>query len=128
MLSIFLQQMFTFHSPGGGGSNSNFLYEVDISPDSEDRYLIGHKIDGRVLFPATGYLVLAWRSLAKMKGRNYKEMPVEFKNVHIHRATILPNEGSSLCRLIQTFTNIKTCIVCPSSRSFIQANCLRSYG
>merc|ERR1719445_384802 len=56
--------MFLFSSIGkyytaGGNLNSLGL----LAPDSEDHYLVGHKIDGRVLFPATGYLVLAWKAL-----------------------------------------------------------------
>ena len=54
---------------------------------------MGHMIDGRVLYPATGYLVLAWRALAKLEGQVFDQMPVCFENVHIHRATILPKTG-----------------------------------
>jgi fatty acid synthase len=50
-------------------------------------------LDGRVLFPATRYLQLAWRALAKISGQMYEQMPVAFENVHIHRATILPKSG-----------------------------------
>jgi len=32
------------------------VIKVDLSTE-EDQYLSGHTIDGRVLFPATGYLV-----------------------------------------------------------------------
>ncbi|CAC5370812.1 FASN [Mytilus coruscus] len=78
---------------GSSGSHGGATYEIDISLNSPDNYLIGHTIEGRVLFPATGYLVLAWRSLAKMKGYVYDEMPVKFENVNIYRATILPSEG-----------------------------------
>ncbi|XP_013390789.1 fatty acid synthase isoform X1 [Lingula anatina] len=78
---------------GSSGKSTAFVYEVDMSPDSPDHYLVGHKIDGRVLFPATGYLVLAWRALAKMKGQLYEQMPVTFENVAIHRATILSKDA-----------------------------------
>lgn len=78
---------------GLSGSHGGATYEIDISASSPDNYLIGHTIDGRVLFPATGYLALAWRSLAKMKGYVYEEMPVKFENINIYRATILPSEG-----------------------------------
>ena len=79
---------------GGSGSNGSCVFEVDASAESEDHYLVGHMIDGRVLFPATGYLQLAWRALAKMNGHMYEQMPVAFENVHIHRATILPKTGT----------------------------------
>lgn len=79
----------------GSGSASVCVFEIDTSStESEDAYLLGHVIDGRVLFPATGYLVLAWRVLAKMNSRKYEEMNVAFEDVHIHRATILPSTGS----------------------------------
>ncbi|XP_041363356.1 fatty acid synthase-like [Gigantopelta aegis] len=79
---------------GGTGMNSEMSFEIDISPESKDYYLIGHKIDGRVLFPATGYLVLVWKTLARMKGMFYEQMPVCFENVDIHHATILPKTGT----------------------------------
>ncbi|XP_069122700.1 fatty acid synthase-like [Argopecten irradians] len=76
-----------------GGSQSGTSFEIDISPESPDNYLVGHIIDGRVLFPATGYLVLAWKTLAKQRGQIYGEMPVVFEDVNIHNATILPENG-----------------------------------
>ena len=76
-----------------GSSNANSV-DVNISsPDSEDAYIIGHKADGRVLYPATGYLVLAWQQLARMNGQTYQQTPISFDDVHIHRATVLPSNG-----------------------------------
>ena len=57
----------------------------------------GHMIDGRVLFPAAGYLVLAWRTLARLKGTMYQQLPVVFENICIHRATIMPHTGRDDC-------------------------------
>ena len=37
--------------------------------------------------------MLAWKQLAKQMGVSYEELPVEFENVQLHRATILPKEG-----------------------------------
>ncbi len=67
----------------------------------------GHCIDGRVLFPATGYLLLAWKQLAKDIGVSYDELPVEFENVTLHRATILPKIGVTKfdVRILQTNGN-----------------------
>jgi len=87
-----------FLALGSGGSASGCASTVEInvsSPDSEDAYLTGHVIDGRVLFPATGYLVLAWRQLARMNGQTYQQTPVRFDDVQIHRATMLPSTGKS---------------------------------
>jgi len=73
-------------------ASSDYVVKVNLS-ETEDEYLAGHKIDGRIIYPATGYLMLAWKMLAKVKGQFYDRIPVEFENVTIHRATILPKQG-----------------------------------
>ena len=83
---------FQFSSSGASSTSCNF--EIDLSPNSTDKYLEGHCIDGRVLFPATGYLALAWRTLAKGTGLLLEHTPVAFEDVTFHRATILPKTGS----------------------------------
>jgi fatty acid synthase len=89
----------------GSGSASVCSFEIDaMSRDSDDHYLCGHVIDGRVLFPATGYLVLAWKVLAKMSGAKYDEMNVAFEDVQIHRATILPASGSLVSMISMTWS------------------------
>ncbi|CAL8303726.1 unnamed protein product [Lota lota] len=79
---------------GSGGSTSATLYNIDINPESPDYYMIGHCIDGRVLYPATGYLVLAWKTLMRSLGVVMDTTPVTFDDVTIHRATILPKTGT----------------------------------
>nr|DBA27527.1 TPA: hypothetical protein GDO54_008007 [Pyxicephalus adspersus] len=78
---------------GSGGSTSTTVYNVDMNPESPDIFMNGHCIDGRVLYPATGYLVLAWRTLARSLGVVMEQTPVIFEEVTIHRATILPKTG-----------------------------------
>lgn len=68
------------------------VVDVNLSKE-EDAYLSGHTIDGRVLFPATGYITLAWKTFAKMRGSTYDRMPVVMENIVFHRATILPKDG-----------------------------------
>ncbi|NXH15465.1 FAS synthase, partial [Bucco capensis] len=79
---------------GSSSSGSASVYNIDVSPSSPDHYLVGHCIDGRVLYPATGYLVLAWRTLARSLGTAMEQVPVMFEDVTIHQATILPQKGS----------------------------------
>lgn len=68
------------------------IIEINLGKD-EDAFLAGHTIDGRILFPATGYMTLAWMTFAKMKGMEYQKCPVIMENVVFHRATILNKEG-----------------------------------
>ncbi|XP_062234915.1 fatty acid synthase [Platichthys flesus] len=79
---------------GSGGSNSASIYNIDVNPESTNNYLIGHCIDGRVLYPATGYLVLAWRTFVRSLGAVMESTPVNLEDITIHRATILPKTGS----------------------------------
>lgn len=54
-----------------------------------------HCIDGRVIFPATGYLCLVWKTLAHALDQNVEQMPVVFEDVTLHQATILPKTGEA---------------------------------
>jgi len=85
-------------SSGGSGSSYTSSVEVNVSsPGSEDAYLTGHVIDGRLLFPTTFFLVLAWKQLARMNGQTYQQTPVCFEDVRIHRGAILPTTGKPVC-------------------------------
>ena len=53
----------------------------------------GHKIENRVLLPATGYLQFAWQHLGFNVGKNVDEMPVLFTNVVLRRATIINQQA-----------------------------------
>ncbi|XP_039311877.1 fatty acid synthase-like isoform X2 [Solenopsis invicta] len=67
------------------------IVKIDLSKET-DAYLAGHQIDGRVLFPATGYILLVWKTLAKLRGTDFERLPVVFENVRFQRATIMPKE------------------------------------
>ncbi|KAK3609643.1 hypothetical protein CHS0354_028847 [Potamilus streckersoni] len=79
---------------GGYGHHSDSTFEMEISPESPYFYLTEHNIDGRMLFPAAGYVVLAWKILAKHHGELYENLPVILQNVNIYKATILPQNGT----------------------------------
>jgi fatty acid synthase len=55
----------------------------------DDSYLKDHCIDGRVIFPATGYLMLAWRRLASAYGKIWSDLPVIFEDVQFRRPIFL---------------------------------------
>ncbi|KAK9880938.1 hypothetical protein WA026_013269 [Henosepilachna vigintioctopunctata] len=78
---------------GKGSRSGELVVDIDLSKET-DQYLSGHKIDGRVLFPATGYLTLVWKTLAKLRNEDFEQMPVILEDIQFHRATIMPKEGS----------------------------------
>ncbi|KAJ2952057.1 hypothetical protein O0L34_g4320 [Tuta absoluta] len=61
--------------------------------DDQHEYLKGHTIDDRVIFPATGYIRLAWEAYADMTHRLYTDVSVVLEDVYLNRATNLPKEG-----------------------------------
>nr|AAC50259.1 encodes region of fatty acid synthase activity; FAS; multifunctional protein [Homo sapiens] len=79
--------------PNGSGSPSATIYTCTPSSESPDRYLVDHTIDGRVLFPATGYLSIVWKTLARAWA-GLEQLPVVFEDVVQHQATILPKTGT----------------------------------
>ncbi|GMR46683.1 hypothetical protein PMAYCL1PPCAC_16878, partial [Pristionchus mayeri] len=74
----------------GGGPAASATYSIDcFAADSKDAYLLDHCIDGRALFPFTGHMVLAWRTMCKLKGLDYTKTPVVIEDMHVYSATIL---------------------------------------
>ena len=62
---------------------------------SEDKFYSGHCIDGNILFPATGYLMLAWRQFAHYLGRTWNTVPVVFESVQFRRAVFMNEENKT---------------------------------
>ncbi|CAG9769092.1 unnamed protein product [Ceutorhynchus assimilis] len=59
-------------------------------------FMKGHVIDGRNLIPATGYLLMAWNTLAQVHGLMFADMKVVFENCKFKRATPLPKKDSRM--------------------------------
>nr|XP_022904132.1 fatty acid synthase isoform X2 [Onthophagus taurus] len=78
---------------GKGSKSGELIVDVDLSKE-EYQYLSGHAIDGRILFPATGYLTLVWKTFAKLHNADFEKFPVILKDIQFQRATIMPKEGS----------------------------------
>ncbi|KAF5295890.1 hypothetical protein FQR65_LT10378 [Abscondita terminalis] len=68
---------------------------VTIGLDHKDwKFLSGHVVDGRILVPATAYLVIAWNCYLKLNHLIKKETKIIFENVKFHRMTILSSQKS----------------------------------
>ncbi|XP_022830419.1 fatty acid synthase [Spodoptera litura] len=76
---------------GNAARSGENVIEYDVSrPD--DGFITGHNIDGRVLFPATGYLTLVWRTMAKLHNKKPEETPIVMENIQFRRATIVSRD------------------------------------
>ena len=64
--------------------------------DEADSFLSGHTVQGRVLFPATGYMVLVWRFFAQMHQTRPEEFPVVFERVKFTRVTVLAGSHAKI--------------------------------
>ncbi|GFT20117.1 fatty acid synthase, partial [Nephila pilipes] len=89
----------SYNVPKYTSKTSEFALEFKF--DKDDAYILDHKIDGRALFPATGYVYLAWEALASKLQKNSQEMPVVIENFKIYRATVITPQA-----LTKFFVNI----------------------
>ncbi|XP_036148675.1 fatty acid synthase isoform X2 [Monomorium pharaonis] len=73
---------------------------IEISlKDVDYDYFAGHVIDGRILLPATGYLVLVWQTIGMMKGLMFSTVPIIFRDVKFIRATHLTTNNTVTLRI-----------------------------
>ncbi|KAL7030367.1 hypothetical protein ACKWTF_006628 [Chironomus riparius] len=61
---------------------------INIS-DKLFEFVQGHIVDGRVLFPATGWIYLVWETFAGMISARFEEIKVVFEDISFLRATPL---------------------------------------
>ena len=54
----------------------------------EHEFLVDHNVDGRVLMPATSYVVTAWEAAAAAAEKPMAEFPAAFADVAIHQAVV----------------------------------------
>ncbi len=67
---------------------SDLTFSISLA-NPEYKFLSDHCIDGKVLFPATGYMMLAWRRLAMSRGQQWTKVPVIFEDVQFRRPVFL---------------------------------------
>ena len=67
---------------------------------NEENFHSGHCIDGNILFPATGYLTLAWRIYAASLARTWINVPVVFEQVQFKRAVFLSEDNLTRLKVV----------------------------
>ncbi|EZA54889.1 Fatty acid synthase [Ooceraea biroi] len=80
---------------------SAHVVEIDLSKDT-NTYLLGHKINGKVIFPGAGYITMVWKTFANIKNVDFEQLSVVLENVWFDRATIMQTG-----RKIKFLINIK---------------------
>ncbi|KAK9884292.1 hypothetical protein WA026_005244 [Henosepilachna vigintioctopunctata] len=75
---------------------------IAVSIKQEEwQFMSGHVIDGRNLYPATGYLHLVWETMAITSNMLTCDMIMEFENCKFKRATHIGKEIVDLTVMIQ---------------------------
>ena len=77
---------FPAHHFRATASDMNCTINLNKSINS---FLSDHCIDGNIIYPAAGYLMLAWRQLSNFYGKSWIEVPVIFEDVQFKRALFL---------------------------------------
>ncbi|XP_067207658.1 fatty acid synthase-like isoform X2 [Linepithema humile] len=68
---------------------------IEVKTNTEEYgFMTDHVIDRKNLFPATGYLVLVWETIAMIMGKMLMSTPIVFQDIKFIRATHLSNESS----------------------------------
>ena len=70
--------------------------------NKQDKFYLDHRIDEKIIFPATGYIFIIWRILAFINKKEMYEMELIYENFQIHQALIL-NINTDLIVLIIHF-------------------------
>jgi len=54
---------------------------------------LDHQIDGRHLFPFTGYLLLAWKGICRTKAYLIDKTPIVMENVNVYLPVLMSKAG-----------------------------------
>ena len=67
---------------------------------TDDQFYSGHCIDGKILFPATGYLMLAWDIFAATMAKTWEQVPVVFEQVQFIKPVFLHQYDKTILKII----------------------------
>ncbi|XP_049941823.1 fatty acid synthase-like [Schistocerca serialis cubense] len=81
-----------------GNNTSDLIGEHNFSTrvkmlQKKNHYLFGHSIDGRNLFPATGYIIMVLQGYCTRRNIDMSRTAVVFEDVRFHRATNVPKNA-----------------------------------
>ena len=91
--------MDTFPDKYCQATSSDLNVTVDLR-SAEDAFYSGHSVDDNVLFPATGFLMLAWKAYAASIAQTWNNVPVIFEHVQFNRALFLNEQGITKLKVI----------------------------
>ena len=77
---------------------SDMNMDLDLTI-TDFRFYLGHCVDGNNIFPATGYLMLAWRAYASSLFKTWNEVPVVWQNVQFRRPVFLDERQTTLLKV-----------------------------
>ncbi|CAG2101714.1 unnamed protein product, partial [Medioppia subpectinata] len=75
---------------------SDYNYTFDPVNYQKNKFYLEHCVDGKAIFPAVGYITLAWRRLATGLGRHWYDVPVVFENVQFKRPVFLKDSAKTV--------------------------------
>lgn len=91
-----------FYRPLDEMKSGERAISLTVAKDNDWSFLMGHVIDGRNLFPATGYLNFVWETQSMIVGMMMSDMQIVFEDVKFHRATTLsPDKRLELIVMVQ---------------------------
>ncbi|XP_054160823.1 fatty acid synthase-like [Oppia nitens] len=79
----------------------------------EDCYYADHAVDGNIIFPATGYIMLVWRHFASYCGKTWDQTAVQFENIQFKRPVFLSDSTPTRLK-VRYFQNSHDFIVMES--------------
>ena len=80
-------------------TSSDMNVTINIK-SNEGSFYSDHCIDGNILFPATGYLMLAWRIYAGSLAKPWNEVPVVWEQVQFKRAVFMSEDNLTHLKVV----------------------------
>ena len=102
----------------GTGSPWAHMALGHVHAGAEHKFLCDHVVDGRILMPATSYVVTAWEALCNMKTRKMEDTPVTFEDVQIRQA-VTAEEGQKIALAVLIAPDNRFCV---SSQPIVHEN------